>query len=268
VATLAEWLTSGAAWGGVIVGLGGGIVSGLLGVSSGGILVPGLALVLGMNQHRAQAVSLVAQLLPTGLPGVIEYHRKGHQLHSRPVLLAAAGFLVGAFAGASLAGRVPERPLRWLFAAYLVVLATMMVLGGRTRADHPREAAIGAPATRGWNLALVGACGGLSSGLLGIGGGLAMTVLMVSWLGLSQHRAQALSLAVTVLPTGLPAIWVYARRETELPWLALGGLLIGLLVGTTLGATVATRLDEQRLRRYFIGLVLALAVLMLAKSLQ
>jgi uncharacterized membrane protein YfcA len=262
-----EWLTSGAAWGGLAVGFFGGIISGLLGVSSGGILVPGLALVLGLDQHRAQAVSLVAQLLPTGLPGAVEYHRQGHRLRSRQVLLASVGFLAGAYAGASLAGGFPERPLRWLFAGYLVALATTMVLGGRPRAERVGEAPRGED-SRGWDLLVVGACGGLSSGLLGIGGGLAMTVLMVAWLGLPQHRAQALSLVVTILPTGLPAIWVYLRREAELPWPILGGVVVGLLVGTTLGAAVATRLEEPRLRRWFIGLVLLLAGLMIARSLR
>lgn len=263
-----EWLTSAAAWGGLAVGLFGGIVSGLLGVSSGGILVPGVALVLGLDQHRAQAVSLVAQLLPTGLPGAVEYHRKGHRLRSSQVLLASLGFLVGAYTGASLAGGIPERPLRWLFAGYLVALATTMVLGGRPRAGHVGEATHGARPARAWHLAVVGACGGLSSGLLGIGGGLAMTVLMVAWLGLPQHRAQALSLVVTTLPTGLPAIWVYLRREAEPPRLILGGVVVGLLVGTTLGAAVATRLEEPRLRRWFICLVLLLAGLMIARSLR
>jgi hypothetical protein len=37
-------------------------------------------------------------------------------------------------------------------------------------------------------------------------------------------------------------------------------------VEIALGATVATRLEEQRLWGWFIGLVLALAPLMLAKS--
>ena len=265
---LAEWLSSGAAWGGLAVGLFGGIVSGLLGVSSGGILVPGLALVLGMDQHRAQAVSLVAQLLPTGLPGVMEYHRKGHRVHWRSMLLASLGFLIGAYGGARLAAGIPERPLRWMFAGYLVALATMMVLRTRTRSDGVGNAASSAGPGRSWDLALVGACGGLSSGLLGIGGGLAMTVLMVSWLALPQHRVQAVSLAVTVMPTGLPAIWVYARREAGLPWLILACVVIGLVIGTALGAIVATRLDEHRLRRWFIGLVLALAALMIAKSLR
>jgi len=266
VVALAGWLGFEATWAGLAVGLSGGIVSGLLGVSSGGILVPGLALVLGMDQHRAQAVSLVAQLLPTGLPGVMEYHRKGHRVEWRLVLLASLGFLAGAYGGARLAGGIPERPLRWMFAGYLLVLAATMALRGRARPYGGGETAVGVRAARGWALALVGAGGGLSSGLLGIGGGLAMTVLMVGWLALPQHRAQALSLAVTVMPTGLPAIWVYARQETGLPWPVLAGVVIGLVIGTGLGAMVATRLDEVRLRRWFIGLVLALAALMIVRS--
>jgi uncharacterized membrane protein YfcA len=230
--------------------------------------VPGLALVLGMDQHRAQAVSLVAQLLPTGVSGIVEYRRKGHRLDARSVLFASLGFLVGALAGASTAGRIPEQPLRWLFAGYLVVLAATMLVGGRTGADRSGEAARGARPARGWDLAVVGACGGLSSGLLGIGGGLAMTVLLVGWLGWPQHRAQAFSLLITVLPTGLPAIWVYARQGVELPWAILGAVVLGLLIGTALGAAVATCLDERRLRRWFIGLVLALAGLMIVKSLR
>src|SRR5262249_26520353 len=109
---LAGWLGFGVAGGGFAVGLFGGIVSGLLGVSPGGILVPGLALVLGITQHRAQGISLVAQLLPAGLPGVMEYHRKGHRVRWRSVLVASLGFLVGAYGGARLAGGIPERPLR------------------------------------------------------------------------------------------------------------------------------------------------------------
>jgi uncharacterized protein len=116
-AALAEWLGSGAEWGGLAVGLFGGIVSGLLGVSSGGILVPGLALVLGMDQHRAQAVSLVAQLLPTGLPAVMEYHRKGHAVHWGLVLLASLGFLVGAYGGAALADHCGKSGLPKTFPA-------------------------------------------------------------------------------------------------------------------------------------------------------
>src|SRR6266508_2230869 len=209
-----------------------------------------------------------SELAPAGRPGVMEYHRRGHAVQWRLVLLASLGFLVGAYGGARLAGGIPEQPLRWMFAGYLLVLAAMMARRARIRSEGSGAAAISARAVRSWALAVVGACGGLSSGLLGIGGGLAMTVLMVGWLSLPQHRAQALSLAVTVMPTGLPAIWVYARREAGLPWLILTCVVVGLVIGTALGALLATRLDERRLRSWFICLVLALAALMIAKSLR
>jgi uncharacterized protein len=267
VTLVAEWLGSSEAYGGLSVGLFGGIVSGLLGVSSGGVLVPGLALVLGMDQHRAQAVSLVAQLLPVGLPGVLAYRRQGHAVDLRSVGLVSLGFLVGAYGGARLAGTIAEGPLRWMFVGYLVTLAAVMVLRTRIRSADGGEATVTRRATPGWTLAVVGACGGLSSGLLGIGGGLAMTALLVGWLALPQHYAQALSLAVTVVPTGLPAICVYVNREAGLPRVVLTYVVVGLVIGTGLGAGIATRLDERRLRWWFIGLVLTLAGLMAARSL-
>ena len=55
------------------------------------------------------------------------------------------------------------------------------------------------------SLARIGAVAGWSSGFLGIGGGLAITALMTGLLKLSQHRAQAMSLAVTALPVTIPA---------------------------------------------------------------
>ena len=50
------------------------------------------------------------------------------------------------------------------------------------------------------SLAAIGAVAGWSSGFLGIGGGLAITALMTGLMKISQHRAQAMSLAVTALP--------------------------------------------------------------------
>ena len=50
-------------------GLAGGLFSGFLGVTAGGVLVPLLILILGKDQHVAQGISLVAQVLPTSLSG-------------------------------------------------------------------------------------------------------------------------------------------------------------------------------------------------------
>ena len=49
--------------GGLVTGTLGGLFSGFLGVTSGGILVPLLILILGKEQHVAQGISLVAQVV-------------------------------------------------------------------------------------------------------------------------------------------------------------------------------------------------------------
>src|SRR4051812_17882564 len=69
--------------GGFLTGGAGGIASGFLGITSGGILVPLLVLLLGQEQHVAQGVSLVVQVVPTSLSGVRSYQRGGHRVPLR-----------------------------------------------------------------------------------------------------------------------------------------------------------------------------------------
>ena len=115
-------------------------------------------------------------------------------------------------------------------------------------------------------LGAVGAVAGWSSGFLGIGGGLAITALMAGIAGLSQHRAQAMSLAVTALPVTLPAALLYVQQGTELPWLAIAALIVGLWIGTDIGARFANRLTPERLRLAMILTIAALALFMAFKA--
>jgi uncharacterized membrane protein YfcA len=78
--------------GGLVAGGVGGIASGFPGITSGGILVPLLVLMPGRDQHVAQGISLVAQVVPTSLSGVRNYRRSGHTISLRWLLWLAAGF--------------------------------------------------------------------------------------------------------------------------------------------------------------------------------
>lgn len=113
----------------------------------------------------------------------------------------------------------------------------------------------------------MGVVAGASSGLLGIGGGLAITALLTVALRYPQHRAQAASLAVNALPLALPAVFVYASVMNGLPWVLLGCVVLGLWIGTAAGARLATRLDERALRKYFFVLVICMALLMACRAL-
>jgi uncharacterized protein len=86
--------------GGLVTGLAGGLFSGFLGVTAGGILVPLLILILGKDQHVAQGISLVAQVVPTSLSGVRNYSQSGHRISMRWLIWLAVGFGVGGCASA------------------------------------------------------------------------------------------------------------------------------------------------------------------------
>jgi uncharacterized membrane protein YfcA len=214
-------------------------------VSSGGFLVALVVLMLGLPQHVAQGISLVAQVPPTSLSGVMQYRRSGHLVSVRWVVLLSAGFIVGAVSGALAASHIADIVLRWAFVGYLALLGLLSL----TRLKKSRDKAERPPvALSVATLFGVGVVSGLSSGLLGIGGGLAITAILAAGLKVPQHVSQALALAVTTLPLTLPAAWVYATEEHGLPWWVIVGIIVGLWVGTVIGARLATLLSERALQ--------------------
>jgi len=256
--------------GGFLTGGAGGLFSGFLGVTSGGVLVPLLVLLLGKDQHVAQGISLVAQVFPTSLSGVRNYSKSGHRISMRWLVWLSVGFCIGGGIGAILATRVADHALQWCFVAYLLLLISLMVLRPPkpkvdSTAEGSTDAAEDLPLHWG-SLCAVGAVAGWSSGFLGIGGGLAITALMSVFMKLSQHRAQAMSLAVTALPVTIPAAVLYVQQGTELPWLTIAILIIGLWIGTDIGARFATRVTPDKLRIMRILIITAMALFMAYKA--
>jgi hypothetical protein len=253
-------------FGGLLAGGVGGIASGFLGITSGGILVPLLILLLGKDQHVAQGISLVAQVVPTSLSGVRNYHQSGLRVQLGWLIWLAIGFAIGGCVGALLAVHVPDRALQWTFVGYLVILETIVILRPpRPKPEGTADVAEDRPLHWG-ALGAIGAIAGWSSGFLGIGGGLAITALMAGLLKISQHRAQAVSLAVTALPVTLPAALLYVQQGTELPWLTIVSLIVGLWIGTDIGARLANRVSPDRLRIVLMIMIAAMAIFMAFKA--
>ena len=245
---------------GVMAGVIAGFASGLLGVTPGGILVPVICMLLPYSQHVAQGISLVAQAPPTSVAGLSAYFRRGRGARVSSVLFASGGFIAGGPVGAVLAKLCSERELRWMFVGYLLILTVVAIRkgsSGRTNGAEKQSVELSSYATF-----LIGMVAGLFSGLLGIGGGLAIVALSVVLLHQTQHDAQVLSLAVSALPLTLPAAWVYVRQDFKLPWLAIGGLITGLAMGSWLGGLCASRLPEERLKQGFVVLLLAMTAYM------
>jgi len=250
--------------GGLATGLVGGFTSGLLGVTPGGGLVVFGVLLLGAEQHVAQGLSLIAQIPPTSAAGIKRYWDGGSRAPLPLLLWLGLGFVVGGAIGALMANWAAASILQWAYVVYLLLLDALLLRSSsaRDRTDVAKSAAD----PHGAALLLVGCAAGVSSGFLGIGGGLATVVGLSAVLGMAQHRAQMISLALTLIPTTIPAAWVYWDHGALPSWSVLAAVIIGLAIGTDLGARCATRVSPARLRSLLIGFVSLMAVCMALKA--
>jgi uncharacterized membrane protein YfcA len=252
---------------GIATGLAGGFTSGLLGVSPGGGLVVFSVLLLGAEQHAAQGISLVAQIPPTSLAAIKRYWEKGSRSPLRWLILLTIGFLAGGVIGAYAASFASSKVLQWTYVAYLIILDVMLILRRERKETEVSEAP--ASADLHWlALLIVGLIAGLSSGFMGIGGGLATVVGLSAVLRVPQRQAQMVSLVLSLIPTTIPSAWVYWQQGWSSPWPVLIGVIAGLIVGNDIGARLANRVDRAALHVLMVLFVSAMALYMAWKAMS
>jgi uncharacterized membrane protein YfcA len=106
--------------------------------------------------------------------------------------------------------------------------------------------------------ALVGFAGGVTGGLLGVGGGVLFVPALVFFLGLAQLAGEATSL-LAIVPVAVLGAW----RQYRYGNLRLrDGVTVGVLSvpGVLLGAVLANELPQRALELGFAGLQLFFAV--------
>lgn len=108
------------------VGVVAGFASGLLGIGGGVIVVPGLVLLLGMDQYNAAATS-VATIVVSASAALIAFGTNG-SVDWPTALVIFAGSASGAWLGAHYLNRVPEHLLAAVFSVVMVIAAVRMWL--------------------------------------------------------------------------------------------------------------------------------------------
>src|ERR671916_2770357 len=243
-----------------VVGIIGGILSGLVGVGAGIVFVPGLVYAGGWEIKEAVAASLVI-IVFSSLSGTIRNARSDD-----PVNWRVAGLLSLTVAPSSLIGvyisRVsPEIVVKVVFAVLLLALAYPTVRG-RGEYDEDRKD-IPLPL-----VFLAGIFIGSLSGLVGVGGGVMMVPLMVLGMGLGTKRAVSTSLAV-VMFTGVVGAAGYVATGFRDPeqLLSLPPLIIGSMVGAPLGVRLRDWMPEAKLRAGFGIFMVIVALRLFSKAL-
>ena len=110
----------------LLIGLCAGLASGYVGVGGGFIMVPLFISVLGIMMRQASGTSLVAVTI-LAIPGVIEQGLLGHINYVAGIAMAI-GSIPGAIIGANLIRKIPERKLRFVFGAFLLLSAVVLLI--------------------------------------------------------------------------------------------------------------------------------------------
>jgi uncharacterized protein len=109
-------------------------------------------------------------------------------------------------------------------------------------------------------LLLFGACVGVLSGMLGIGGGIVLVPGLFFLFGFSQQEAQGTSLAALSMPIFVAAAVVYYQSGyVRIP--STAAVAIGMMVGAYFGALVVPHVPVAWLRLAFGALLLYVGLL-------
>ncbi|MFL5821988.1 MAG: TSUP family transporter [Solirubrobacteraceae bacterium] len=125
-----------------LMGLAGGVVSGLLGVGGGILFVPALTLAASLSQVQAEATSLLA-IIPVAAMGALQQWRYGN-VRLRDGLLVGLLSAAGVVAGVAAANVLGQHALKLAFAGLMLFIALQLlrrVARSRTRISGDDRAA-------------------------------------------------------------------------------------------------------------------------------
>jgi hypothetical protein len=111
-------------------------------------------------------------------------------------------------------------------------------------------------------LILIGMAAGFLGGMVGIGGGVLIVPALVLILGLSQHKAQGISLAMILFPVGIFGVINYYKKG-YVDFKYAGLLAVGFLIGSYVGSKVSLSLPQETVKKVFAVVMILLALKLL-----
>lgn len=218
----------------IMIGIAGGLLSGLFGIGGGTIIVPALAIWLSMPQKLSAGTSVLA-ILPTAVVGATTYAIQG-QVDWIAAICLALGMIIGAQVGAMLLHKLPVNVVQWAFMVFLaVIIVTLWFV------VPSRDASID---MNFWTVALLVLTGfitGILSGILGVGGGVVVVPVLMLLFGANDLVAKGTSLLMMIPGSISGTLGNLRRNNVNLRAAAYVGLAACLFV--PLGSLFAGWID-------------------------
>ncbi|MEM3612773.1 MAG: sulfite exporter TauE/SafE family protein [Candidatus Bathyarchaeia archaeon] len=236
-----------------------GAAAGLIGVGGGEFRTPILLYVIELPVVTAIAVNLLVGLLTV----VVSFLRRfqlgllnGHSVNI--ALTMSITSIIGAYVGAILTDKIPEKPLKRLLAAFLIIVGLKIGLEPFIQIPFTFTIALGF-LEEVLLAALIGLVIGIVSGTLGVAGGEFRIPALIYVFSLDIVAAGTASLLVSI-PTVASGFFKHhnmghMNRNATIIAIAMG---IGSVLGAFIGASYAGVVEKEILK-VLLGTILILA---------
>lgn len=231
-----------------ILGIVVGTMSGFFGIGGGTVTVP-LLLYMGFGIKEAIGISVMQMVAGSLMAAFLHQKRKTYEMGD--IKYFGFGGLGGAIVGGLLAKVLDASILEWAFLGIVAFTFGRLALSSPvpTRAEivnHPLYVAIGSGI-------------GIFSGMLGVGGSILMTPILVSFLGFELKKASAVGLFFVIF-TSISAFGTFAFLGM-INWSA--GIIMALssLVGIRLGIWLVHKTNLNHYKQvlvFFYSIIFAL----------
>jgi uncharacterized membrane protein YfcA len=238
-----------------------GTVASMVGVGGGVFIVPLLTLLYEFSPSEAVGTSL-ATIIFTSLASTANYSRQ-KRIYYKTGLILALTTVPGAFLGAYLTSIIEERLLGLIFGLFIFFIALRMIFKlsfSRTKQSHTEksghsESSLFESRTKILLGVALSFFGGLSSGLLGIGGGSLLVPIMVLAMKMPMHITVATSMFTMIFTSTSGVVQHFRQGNISFMYVIL--LVLGTIFGAQLGAYTSKKISGGNLRTIF-GIVLVI----------
>lgn len=110
----------------LLIGFITGIINGLFGSGGGTIIVPSLAIIIGLEEKKAHATA-ISIILPITLLSSFIYISNG-SINLKELLYVTSGSVIGGFVGAKLLNKMSNRLLRKIFGIFMIIASYRLVI--------------------------------------------------------------------------------------------------------------------------------------------
>jgi hypothetical protein len=242
------------------LGLGGGFLSGLLGLGGAIFMIPLLLYVpplLGvglLTMKEGAAVSMV-QVLSASLTGVL-VHNKNRFVSRKLLLTMGVMNAIGNLAGSLFSKQTKSEFLLAIFASLAVIAAVVMFIPRREQGQDvaPEDVRFNKPLAAVISLAI-----GCFGGMVGAPGAFLYIPVMIYILGIPTRIVIGSTLGIVLLGAITGTIGKMATGQIIWPYAI--ALVIGTVPGAQLGGTVSKKVNTKHLR-------LAIAVIIAVTGLR